>query len=114
MELPSHPVGSEGGGFEGHGSLKGRAVRRQLCSLERRGCGPGLELGTSDGVGRALLIRQGDVYSDCLGLPGDQSFLEMETQKRVRLKQRGLGKFRYDGACGSSRMETSVWLALKV
>lgn len=67
MELPSHPVGNEGGGFEGQGSLRGRAVRRQLCSLERRGSGPGLELGTSGGVGRALLILQGDVIVTVLG-----------------------------------------------
>lgn len=66
MELPSHPVG-KGNGFEGRGSLRGRAVRRQLCRLERRGYGPGPELGTSHGVGRALLILQGDVCSDCLG-----------------------------------------------
>lgn len=67
MELSSHPEGSEGNGFEGCGNLKGRAVRRQLCSLERRGHRPGPQLGPSDGVGTALLIHQGDVYSDCLG-----------------------------------------------
>lgn len=57
----------------------------------------------------------GRCYSDCLGRPGDQSFLEMETQRTVQVgAEVGRGEFRYDGACGSSRMETPVWSVLKI